>query len=438
MSRILLLGAGFVTGPLVDYLYKRGHQLTIASQFLHEAQNLANSRDGIIAKAVDVTDKSAVRQLVAGSDLVVSFVPYQFHVEVAKVCLEEGKHLVTASYTHPDMMALDAQAKAAGLTFLNEIGVDPGIDHMTAKQVIDEAHENGEEVEALVSWCGGIPAPDANDNPLGYKFSWSPMAVLLAVGNEAKYLRDGIEETISAAQLLPSMRDVELANDFQLRGYANRDSTLYKQQYAIPEVKTLLRGTLRYPGFGPVMQAAKDLGLLSNDPFVPEPPSSWKHWFRTQVKRRDIEQLTEGSELWQAFSWLGCLEDTPMQGRSPIEAFCRLLQERLSYKEGERDMIAMQHRFVVKAKNGEKRYIKSTLIEKGEPDGFSAMAKTVGLPAAIAADLILSNVITRRGVCIPVTPDIYKPILEQLRRLNIMMDEQEVAVADEKAFLNNL
>ena len=208
MANILLLGAGFVTGPLVDYLHKKNHHITVGSQFLYEAEELVAARENLTPLQVDVTNEEELRGLVEKADLVISFVPFQFHVSVAKICVGEKTSMVTASYTHEDMWKLNDAAKEAGITILNEIGVDPGIDHMTAMQVIDEAHEQGDKVEALVSWCGGIPAPEANNNPLGYKFSWSPMAVLSAVSNDAQYLRRGEQKSIPGKELLNSMRDV--------------------------------------------------------------------------------------------------------------------------------------------------------------------------------------------------------------------------------------
>lgn len=441
MANILLLGAGFVTGPLVDYLHAKGHKIIVGSQFLYEAEELVAGRDGLTPKQVDVTNQTELGELVENADLVVSFVPFQFHVAVAKICIEHKTSMVTASYTHEEMWALDEQAKAAGITILNEIGVDPGIDHMTAMQVIDEAHENGLQVEALVSWCGGIPAPEANNNPLGYKFSWSPMAVLSAVSNDAHYLRSGVKKSIDGDQLLASMRDVTLTSDLELKGYANRDSLGYKEEYRIPEVKTLLRGTLRYPGFGSVIEAAKNIGLLSGENFDGEKPANWRA-LMTQlagIESAQVEnQLTSDANINQSFEWLGCFSDDPLDGESPIQAFCNLLCDKLKYEEGEQDMIVMQHRMILVDKDNNKTFHRSTLVEKGDANGFSAMAKTVGYPAAIASDLILNGKIDRKGVCIPVTKDIYQPVLAELDKLNIRMEDKIVTEQSEESFLNHL
>ena len=440
MANILLLGAGFVTGPLVDYLHKKDHQITIGSQFLYEAEELVAGRDNLTPMQVDVTNAEQLTSLIRDAELVISFVPFQFHVSVAKICVAEKKSLVTASYTHEDMWKLDEAAKQAGITILNEIGVDPGIDHMTAMQTIDEAHEKGQVVEALVSWCGGIPAPEANDNPLGYKFSWSPMAVLSAVSNDALYLSKGENKSIPGDTLLDSMRDVTLTKEMELKGYANRNSLGYKEDYNIPEVKTLLRGTLRYPGFGPIIGAAKNIGLLDTTKFGDSAPATWLQ-LMCELAGKSIEEkakLFADADIQSSFEWLGCLSDEAINGDSPIAAFCNLLTEKLKYGEDEQDMIVMQHRLVLVDSAGNKTFHRSTLVEKGDQGGYSAMAKTVGFPAAIAADLILSGEIDRKGVCIPVTKDIYLPVLKELESLNIKMTEKVVEDQDEASFLNHL
>ncbi|WP_444998242.1 saccharopine dehydrogenase C-terminal domain-containing protein [Aliikangiella sp. IMCC44359] len=441
MANILLLGAGFVTGPLVEYLHQKKHHITVGSQYLPEAEQLVAGREGLKPLQVDVTNNDELTELVKNADLVVSFVPFQFHVAVARICVAQKKSLVTASYTHQDMWQLNDEAKKAGITILNEIGVDPGIDHMTAMQVIDEAHAKGLEVEALVSWCGGIPAPEANNNPLGYKFSWSPMAVLSAVSNDAKYLRKGETKMIDGDNLLASMRDVTLTEDMELKGYANRDSLGYREEYRIPEVQTLLRGTLRYAGFGPIIDAAKKVGLLSSESFAGDAPVNWRELMSrlSGVSESDLaNNFSAEPQINEHFAWLGCFSEEPLNADTPIQAFCSLLCEKLKYEQNEQDMIVMQHRLILKDKQQNKVFHRSTLVEKGEVGGFSAMAKTVGYPAAIAADLILSGTINRKGVCIPVTDDIYKPVLLELEKLNIKMKEEIIQGQSEESFLNHL
>ncbi|MDH5629023.1 MAG: saccharopine dehydrogenase NADP-binding domain-containing protein [Gammaproteobacteria bacterium] len=430
MPNVLLLGAGFVTGPIVEYFSKKNHKITVASQFLSEAEALCKGRYNTLPIQLDVTDQDAIRTLIKDADIVMSFVPYQFHVSIARICIDEQKCMVTASYTSKEMRELSEQAKAAGITILNEIGLDPGIDHMTAMQVIDEAHEKGGKVTGFVSWCGGIPAPSSNNNPLGYKFSWSPMAVLLAVLNDAHYLYDGKPVAISRDNLLTNMSDVNINDSLHLKGYPNRDSVSYKSQYKIPDVQTLLRGTLRYPGFDIIINAAKKLGLLSSEILV-DKNISW-YQLMNDMESNSVEKINDMAK--QAFEWLGCYSEQTIKGQSPIDCFCNLLLSKLQYQSDEQDMIVMQHRILVESDTGEKQYHISTLIEEGDVGGYSAMAKTVGYPAAIAADLILSGTISRKGVCIPVEKDIYVPIMKELEKTGIKMIDTVFDSFDESDF----
>ena len=227
----------------------------------------------------------------------------------------------------------------------------------------------------------------------------------------------------------------------ELKGYANRDSMGYKKDYQIPEVQTLLRGTLRYPGFGSVIDGAKTIGLLSNQQFSTQIPTSWQE-LMSMLSGLDADKLAtklvDNQAVNDSFAWLGCFSDEPVKGKSPIEAFCNLLTDKLKYEDDEQDMIVMQHRLVLVDKDGNKKFHRSTMIEKGDVGGYSAMAKTVGYPAAIAADMILSGKITRKGVCIPVTKDIYEPVLVELDKLNIKMTEEIVSNQSEESFLNHL
>lgn len=426
MSRILVLGAGFVAGPLVNYLSNRGHQITIASQFLEEAQAIADNYQDIDVTELNVTDDSALGALVSQHDITISFVPYQFHVKVAEQCIKYGKHMVTASYESAEMKALHQQAKEKGITILNEIGLDPGIDHLSAMQIIDHIHQEGGKLESFVSWCGGLPAPDSNNNPLGYKFAWAPRGVLMALLNEAVYLQDGKEVTTPADELLKSAQPVEISSDLMLEGYPNRDSVSYRDIYGISEAKMVLRGTLRYPGFSEILQCCKELGLLSIAQDLGfEQPLSWEQLLRQRVT--DLDSLLEQqSELViNALKWLGLLDQTTLvpQADTMLDAFCLLLIDKLAYADGEKDMVVLQHKFVSTNAANETEIRTSTLILEGEVGGYSAMAKTVGTPAAIAADLILSGVINKRGVVLPMSSDIYEPLLEALDEKGIVMLE---------------
>ena len=431
MSNILVLGAGFVAAPLVEYLVRKGHAITLASHLLHEAEAISDLYETVSPIQLDVSDADALSTIVRDHDLVVSFVPYVFHIAVAKVCIKEAKHLVTASYETDEMRRLNQAAKDADVTVVNEIGLDPGIDHLSAMKIFDEIHQNGESLDSFVSWCGGIPAPSANDNPLGYKFSWSPKSVLLALLNDAKYIKDRKEEIIPSVDLLLNLDSVKISDDITLEGYANRDSTSYVHSYGIDEARKVLRGTLRYQGFGEIMQSCKELSLFNQRYDIMDYWSgrSWQEYLEEHCEVALSEYLDEkGPLVTEALEFLGLIDgDQPGltigKEESILDAFCDLLTDKLAYADGESDMVVMQHQFTSTNSANEEVYRTSTLVLEGEPAGYSAMAKTVGTPSAIAADMILSGEISRRGVVLPLTSDFYEPILTQLAQEGIELLE---------------
>ena len=427
MARFLVLGAGLVTEPLVEYLCRRSvNEVVIANNILADAQRLAEPFVNASAELFDVRDYDALKARAAVFDVVLSMVPPPFHQSVAEACVEAKTHMISASYQTPEMLALDAQAKAAGICIMNEIGLDPGIDHLSAMQIIDEAHANGEQVEAFVSWCGGIPAPDENDNPLGYKFSWNPKGAILVLLNQADYLRAGKGETVAGEDLMDWAKLVHIGG-LDLECYPNRNSLLYKDIYGIPEIGTLIRGTLRYPEFCQIMQLAKALGLFNLDNFEVATGTTWKQYIPLLNGVVGIDALRKDAPQteWAALAWLGVFSDEIIpDGQSPMDVFCELLLEKLSYLDGEKDMIVLQHKFIVKRADGSKYYKSSLLKSIGKPNGFSAMAATVGYPAAMAAELIADGVIDHAGLLLPVTKNIYAPLLKMLAQENIKFIEQ--------------
>ncbi|NVK21421.1 MAG: saccharopine dehydrogenase NADP-binding domain-containing protein [Kangiellaceae bacterium] len=437
MAKFLVFGAGFVAQPLVEYLTRReDNQVTVASHILQEAELLAQKFEQAKAVQVDVTNQQEVEQLVDGHDLVISLVPAPLHPTIAKAAITKAKNMVTASYESAEMKALNEQAQAAGVTILNEIGLDPGIDHLSAMQIIDQAHAKGEKVRTFVSWCGGLPAPEDNDNPLGYKFSWAPKGVLMALLNEAVFLKNGEVEKVDAAQLLAWAKPLDIAG-LSLEGYPNRESTSYQVSYGIPEAHNILRGTLRYAGFCDIIQAAKQLKLLS----VVDANSADLTWsqYIEKINGLSVEQLSQhvDGNIWSGLEWIGCFSDQFVGCFSnPLDAFCHLLTQKLVYQSNERDMVILQHKFALERADGSQYYIASTLKALGEVGGYTAMSKTVGYPAAIAAQLIADKKIDRKGVILPVSADIYQPILQQLEKEGISCVEQQFEVKD--GFLSEL
>jgi saccharopine dehydrogenase (NADP+, L-glutamate forming)/spermidine synthase len=370
--------------------------------------------------------------MVPETDLVISLLPYTYHVQIAELCLKHRKDMVTTSYVSPAMAALDERAKDAGIILLNEIGVDPGIDHMSAMKVIHHVQQNGGEIISFRSWTGGLPAPEANTNPFGYKFSWSPRGVLLASRNAAHYLEDGKDISIPGDELFDHHWTVDVPGMKGFEGYPNRDALPYADIYGIPNAQTVFRGTLRYPGWCATLKNMVDLGLLDLEE---------RDWMGLSYKGY-IGQLigSRGDEMRHAtadylgleidsfvldnLAWLGLFSDDPLplDNGSPLDILTARMLEKMIYEEGERDMLVMHHEFVA-AYPDRQEAITSTMIDYGIPGGDSSMSRTVGLPAAIATRLILEGEIDRKGVVVPVTPDIYGPVLRELEENGIYLKE---------------
>ncbi len=442
MKKILVLGAGFVAEPLVEFLKRRTeNDITIASYLLSEAEELAKNFDSVKYIQLDVSNQALVQEALVGFDLVVSLVPAPFHPTIAKAAIQTKVNMITASYESEEMKGLAKDIKEAGITVLNEIGLDPGIDHLSAMQIIDKTHAKGEKVSSFVSWCGGLPAPDSNNNPLGYKFSWAPRGVLMALLNEAKYLDNNSPITISSDQLMSWTKPLSIAG-LELEGYPNRESISYKGVYGIEEAKTILRGTLRYLGFSEIIQAAHKLGLLSLNA-IDVSEQSWSDFLVTINDGASIESLQQSisQKALAALEWLDCFSDKAIMIKAtPMDVFCELLVEKLQYLDNESDMVILQHKFVIEKESGEEYFISSTLRAEGDASGYSAMSKTVAYPAAIASQLMLDGAYTHKGLQLPVTKDIYEPILAQLSQEGIRCEEKIFAQNEvsKEVFLSEL
>ena len=433
MKHVLLLGAGLVTRPLVNYLLDKGFKLTVASRTVSKAEALVGDHPNGAVLELNVKDDAALEKLVTESDLVISLLPYTFHVKVAELCIKHVKHFVSTSYVGPEMKALDGPAKDAGVVLLNEIGLDPGIDHMSAMKIIDAVHGRGGQIKSFRSYCGGLPAPEANDNPFGYKFSWSPLGVLLAGTNDARFKEDGEIVEIPGAELFDHYKILPVEGLGEFEGCANRDSVPYIETYSIPETDTMFRGTYRNIGWCPTLKAIADLGFFDKEEreFVGMTLADYTRSFvggTGELKADTAAKLGIGAddEIIGRLEWLGLFSDepVPIEKGNSLEALAALMNEKMSYRAGERDMIILTHEFVAELPDGRK-LITSTLIDYGIPDGDSAMARTVSLPAAISARMILDGKITRPGVSIPVSADIYEPVLAELEELGIECVEKE-------------
>lgn len=439
MKKVLVLGAGLVTRPLVRYLLDQpDFELTVASRTVSKADALVAGHPGgrTMTLLADDTDKLA--RLISEHDLAISLLPAPLHPVVAKLCIKHKKPMVTTSYVSPAMQALDARARQAGVTVLNEIGVDPGLDHMSAMRIIDDVRERGGQVVSFKSYCGGLPAPECNDNPFGYKFSWSPRAVCTAGKNPGRFREDGTQVDVPGPELFTCVHLVEVEGIGELEAYPNRDSLGYINLYGLEGIETMFRGTFRYKGWCETLKKIVDLGLLEETPVTYPAGTTYGQFMAGFCKssptgdvRKDVASqldLDPGSPILDRLEWLGLFSDETIaiteQETTPLDVLCARMAQTMPYKPGERDMIALCHYFVARFPSGPDERITSTMIDFGQPDGDSSMARTVSLPAAIGAKLILTGKIMKPGVHIPVTKDIYNPVLDELATLDIKFVER--------------
>ncbi len=436
MKKILILGAGLVARPLVRYLLDQpDFEVEVASRTVSKAIKLIDGHPKGQAKELNLKNEDALKKEISQADIVISMVPYTFHPKVAKYCIDYKKSMVTTSYVSEVMKNLDREAKRAGVLLLNEAGLDPGIDHMEAMRIIHGVEKKGGKILSFTSYCGGLPAPEANTNPFGYKFSWSPIGVLLAGKNSAQFLKNGEQIFIPPENLFDNYSIVNIQGLGEFEAYPNRNSLPYIDLYGIKSTKTMLRGTLRYKGWCSTMKKMVDLGLLD------EKEKDWigmtyQDFIRSLINQptaTDLKKalsaylnIDENSDIIQRFEWLSLLSDEslPLTKGSALEILGAKMLEKLQYKEGERDMIILQHTFLAEYPDGLKEKIISTLIDFGVPHGDTSMARTVGLPAAISTRLILEKKISLTGVHIPVIPEIYEPVLEELKKMNISFQEK--------------
>ncbi|HSL82619.1 MAG TPA: saccharopine dehydrogenase C-terminal domain-containing protein [Thermoanaerobaculia bacterium] len=456
MKRVLALGAGLVAKPLVAELLRRPDvELTLAALDVERARFLVDSlveslaeerhptREGaagrVRAEPLDAGDAEALSRAVAGADVVASLLPADLHPTVARACLEHRVPLVTTSYAGDAMRALDAEARARGVLLLNECGLDPGIDHMMAVAVIRRVEREGGRIVSFVSWAGGLPAPESAENPLRYKLSWSPRGVLLAARSPVRFLSDGRVVEHPSPYLPGGPERVEIAGVGTLEGFPNRDSLPYRALYGLEDVRDLLRGTLRYPGWSETLSALLRLGLLetaAQDGLGPSycdlldarlPPGSGP------MPRRIARflELPEDHPVLDRLAWLGLLSQQPLpdDAKTPLDALARLFAEKLRYEEGEEDLVVLEHRFEAHFEadrpDGGRHRITSRLVATGKAGDDSAMARTVGLPAALACGLILDGETALAGVQIPVAEELARPILAALAERGVEVVEEE-------------
>ncbi|KAK9476689.1 Saccharopine dehydrogenase [Lipomyces japonicus] len=446
VQTVLLLGSGFVAKPTVDILAARPDtKVVVASRTISKAQELAGNSPNTTAISLDVTDEKALDEAVSKSDLVISLIPYTYHPTVVKSGIRNKVNVLTTSYVSPWIKALEEEAKQAGILVFNEIGLDPGIDHLYAIKTIDEVHKAGGKITSFESFCGGLPAPEDSDNPLGYKFSWSSRGALLALNNNAKYLKDGEIVEIPGKELMKSAKPYFIYPGYALVAYGNRDSSVFRELYNIPEAKTVVRGTLRFQGFPEFILVLVGLGLLKETELdFLKKPIAWKDAFAQIIDAKsssesDLLAAIDGkasfkdegdkARILSGLKWLGLFSDTLITpAGTPLDTLCATLEEKMQFEEGERDLVILQHKFGIEWADGSKEVRTSTIADYGDPKGYSSMAKLVGTPCAVAADLILSGYYKQTGVVAPYSPEITDPLREALfEKYGIFLKEKTLA-----------
>ena len=445
MKNILVLGAGRSATALIDELSQTGKEqqwtITVVDAAADTIAPYAQRYANVQALTLDIFDTTARHQLLSQADLVISMLPARFHIHIALSCLELGKHLVTASYVSDEIRKLAPQVEEKGLIFLFECGLDPGLDHMSAMQMIDRIREQGGTVASFQSFCGGLMAPGSDDNPWRYKFTWNPRNVVLAgTMGTAQYLYKGRYKNIPHHQLFKRLTEVSVPGYGDFESYPNRDSLQYRELYGLYDAHTIFRGTLRRPGFCSAWHAFVQLGLTDDRYLVRNVENmTYADFVRAYLPYSEDDLKTNfsryigadiNSEQMQRIRWLGLLDETPigLKTATPADVIQKLLESKWRAEPGNEDMVVMQHQFEYLLA-GEHKRLTTSLVVIGQLSGFTAMAKTVGYPLGIATRLILSDQIGRKGLLIPVHREIYQPILAELPRWNIHFTETEETLA---------
>ncbi|WP_034919764.1 saccharopine dehydrogenase family protein [Gillisia sp. CAL575] len=444
MRQILIIGAGKSTSVLISYLLKKSESenlyLTIGDLDIENAKKLSQNHERCKAIVLDVFNKDSRESAIKDADIVISMLPARFHIEAAKDCIKYKKSLVTASYVSKEMKALDQEVKENGLVFMNEIGVDPGIDHMSAMKIIDSIRDKGGKMILFESFTGGLVAPESDTNLWNYKFTWNPRNVVVAgQGGVAEFIQEGKYKYIPYHRLFRRTEFLEVEGHGKFEGYANRNSLDYRSIYGLEDILTLYRGTIRRVGFSKAWNMFVQLGLTDDtytmqdtmdmsyrdfiNSFLPYSPTN-----TVELKLRHNLKIDQDDIMWDKLEELDLFNKDKkigLENATPAQALQKILSDKWTLAEDDKDMIVMYHKFGYEL-NGEKKQIDSTMVLIGEDQTRTAMAKTVGLPVAIATLAILNKKITTPGVQIPITREVYTPILEELESYGIVFKEKEI------------
>ncbi|BFM43273.1 saccharopine dehydrogenase C-terminal domain-containing protein [Flavobacterium sp. CFS9] len=444
MRSILIIGAGRSASSLIRYLLAKSESenlhLVVADLSLALAEKKTQKHPNATPIALDIFNTAERKAAIEKASIVISMLPAHLHIEIAKDCLEFKKHLVTASYISDAMQALDEEAKKNNLVFMNEIGLDPGIDHMSAMKVIDEIRAKGGKMLLFESFCGGLVAPESDNNLWNYKFTWAPRNVVLAgQGGAAKFIQEGTYKYIPYSALFRRTEFLEVEGYGKFEAYSNRDSLKYKSVYGLDDILTLYRGTIRRVGFSKAWNMFVQLGM-TDDSYVMENSEnmSYRQFVNSflpyhptdsaEIKTRLILKIDQDDIMWDKLLELDLFNPNKkvnLPNATPAQILEKILSDSWSLEPDDKDMIVMYHKFGYEL-NGEKKQIDSKMVCIGDDQTYTAMAKTVGLPVAMATLLILNGKITTPGVQLPIKKEVYLPILNELEEYGVIFNEQKM------------
>lgn len=447
MKTILVIGAGLSSSSLIRYFLdnaaSENWEVRVVDRDLDLVnQKIAGNSRGI-ALSFDALDPAQRRPEIERADLVISMLPARFHIDVAKDCIELKTNLITPSYISKEMKELDQAAKDAGIVIMNEIGVDPGIDHMSAMRVLDQIHDDGGKMHIFESFTGGLVAPESDDNPWNYKFTWNPRNVVLAgQGGAAKFIQENQYKYIPYNKLFRRTEIIKIDGYGHFEGYANRDSLSYRDVYDLQDIPTIFRGTLRRKGFSRAWDVFVQLGC-TDDSYIMEGSENmtnrdfinaflpYNQNDSVELKLRHYMKIDLDDTLWDKLIWLGIFENKAKIGiknATPAQMLEKILRDKWTLKPEDKDMIVMYHKFVY-TKDEQFHEVVSQMVNIGVDQTYTSMSNTVGLPAAICGKMILNGTIQVKGVQLPILKEIYNPILDELETFDIVFKEREVVPA---------
>ncbi|MDA7502118.1 saccharopine dehydrogenase NADP-binding domain-containing protein [Chitinophagales bacterium] len=444
-KNILILGAGKSATHLIKYVLEQSVQynwkVVVADIDLDLVNQKIDGYSNATAVTINVTDANELASYVEQADVVASLLPAKFHPLVATACLAKKAHLITASYVSKETKAMDSDFKKAGLLFMGEIGLDPGIDHLAMMKMIDELHAEKATIKGVYSYTGALVHPEDDNNPWHYKFTWAPMNVVRAGQGISRYLYEGNTRYIPYNRIFTSYQDRDIAGLGSFEIYPNRDSIKYLEKYHLSGVDNFIRGTIRRGGYCDAWNCFVLLGWTDDTYQIDCEGKTYAQLLRDYIPLKNLKgksleaaaadfwQIEMTSPIMDQMRWLGIFDAIPVNKSqaSPAQVLCDLLAEKWKLEKGDRDMIVMLHEIEYE-KDGKPFKIVSEMCVFGDDEEMTGISKTVGLPAGIALKLLATDQITLRGVHIPTDPSVYKPILKELEEHGVKLEETVIAL----------